>query len=185
MSTLEEKTRATSITTYTGKRVWPTDLKVADIDPLDIAHAISNLCRYNGHVSFFYSVVQHSCLVYDYGPEELKKQLLTHDFSEAYCGDLIAPLKHTDDFKFYCELEDRIMEKICERFDLPLVFDPMVKEIDEMIREAEIRDLKNSAGHTRRRNVASRFDEIKYWSPKRAKKELIKRMNEVGIEVNE
>src|SRR6185503_4607277 len=112
------RARATSIVTYTGKRVWPTDIKPKDIDPLDIAHALGNLCRYNGHVKEYYSVGQHSCLVHDYGPEDpdIRKQLILHDATEAYVGDMVAPLKHLDDFEFYRELEDEIHIHVCDRF---------------------------------------------------------------------
>lgn len=40
--------------TFTGRVFYPLDPRPEDIDPLDIAHALSMLCRYGGHTSVFY-----------------------------------------------------------------------------------------------------------------------------------
>ena len=52
------------ITTYTGKLFDPTNPNIDGIDIVDIAHALSLLCRGNGHVKHFYSVGQHSISCY-------------------------------------------------------------------------------------------------------------------------
>lgn len=182
------KTKSNSIVTYTGKRVWPFDLKPKDIDPLDIAAALSNICRYNGHVSGFISVAQHSCLVHDYAPKELKKQALLHDATEAYCGDMVAPLKHLDSLAEYREIEDNIWVVVAERFNLPQQLDEQVKELDVAIRSAEIRDLKNGIGSlntSANEKIADRFAMVDPWSPKKAKKQMITRMQKLGIEVSD
>ena len=51
------------ITTYTGKLFDPTNPNIDGIDIVDIAHALSLLCRGNGHVKHFYSVGQHSIML--------------------------------------------------------------------------------------------------------------------------
>ena len=48
------------ITTYTGKHFEPTNPNPELIRIEDIAHALSIICRGNGHVQYFYSVAQHS-----------------------------------------------------------------------------------------------------------------------------
>lgn len=48
------------ITTVTGKHFYPLDPNRQDIDIEDIAHALSLICRANGHFRHFYSVAQHS-----------------------------------------------------------------------------------------------------------------------------
>ncbi len=47
------------ITTYTGKHFKPTELDPELFDIADIAHALSLICRGNGHVKTFWSVGEH------------------------------------------------------------------------------------------------------------------------------
>jgi hypothetical protein len=49
-----DKRRGDWIQTYSGKAFWPLDPKPEDIDMVDIAHALSNKCRYQGHTTKFY-----------------------------------------------------------------------------------------------------------------------------------
>ena len=48
--------------TYTGKIFDFNDIRPEVIDIIDIAHALSNVCRWGGHCSKFYSVAEHSIL---------------------------------------------------------------------------------------------------------------------------
>lgn len=69
-----------------------------DIDSLDIAHGLSQICRYNGRTPIFYSVAQHSLLVASLAahadePPTVTLAALLHDAAEAYTGDIIRPLK--------------------------------------------------------------------------------------------
>ena len=48
------------ITTYTKKYFDPLNVDESLLDIKDIAHALSLICRGNGHVQYFYSVAQHS-----------------------------------------------------------------------------------------------------------------------------
>jgi hypothetical protein len=65
----------------------------------DIAHALSRICRYNGHVVAHYSVAEHCCLVSDYllqvypNDPSVAFAGLLHDASEAYVGDLTSPMQ--------------------------------------------------------------------------------------------
>ena len=81
------------IETYTGKKVYPLEPDEKTLCVEDIAHALALTCRFGGHCSEFYSVAQHSCLVSDLCPGELKLAGLMHDAAEAYLGDVVSPIK--------------------------------------------------------------------------------------------
>lgn len=102
--------------TYTGKAFYPLDPRPHDIDPVDIAHALSMICRYGGHVSRFYSVAEHCVLMSRTVSKENALWALLHDASEAYLGDMIRPLKYH--MPEYRTVEAYLMEVICYRFDL-------------------------------------------------------------------
>ena len=52
--------------TFLGIQFWPMEPRVDEIQIEDIAHALSNQCRFAGHCSTFYSVAQHSVMVARY-----------------------------------------------------------------------------------------------------------------------
>lgn len=105
------------IVTYSGRIVYLQHPDPADILIEDIAHALSHICRYTGHVREFYSVAQHSCYVSDYCPSYYKMWGLLHDASEAYLGDVSAPLKSL--LPEYRVLEEVWMGILAIKFDLP------------------------------------------------------------------
>ena len=45
---------------FSGHRIDPLHIKEDEIYLEDIAHALSLICRGNGHIKYFYSVAQHS-----------------------------------------------------------------------------------------------------------------------------
>jgi hypothetical protein len=78
----------------------------------EIAHALSNLCRFTGHTRRFYSVAQHSVLVSYMVPKKHALQALFHDASEAYLGDVSSPLKAL--IPDYRMIERRVEHAIAE-----------------------------------------------------------------------
>lgn len=123
------------IQTYTGSRMFPLDPHPAEIDIHDIAHSLSNLCRFNGHVKRFYSVAEHSCHVSDVLPAELRLAGLLHDASEAYLCDLPRPIKRSAEFaEQYLSAETKLMRVIAVRFcfEWPLV-DAVHKADDQLL----------------------------------------------------
>jgi hypothetical protein len=101
----------------TSGRVFPLrDPRPDDVDPRDLAHALSHLCRFGGHAREFYSVAQHCLLVSRLVPPEFALAGLLHDAAEAYLGDVVSPLK--GELYRYRLLEERIAGVIERRFGL-------------------------------------------------------------------
>src|SRR5688500_14252940 len=104
------------IRTYTGKEFYPLKPELDKIDIEDIAHALSNLCRFTGHTKQFYSVAQHSVLASEfvrvYDNPHLNLFVLLHDASEAYICDISRPLKVQECFKPYLQYEKILQNQI-------------------------------------------------------------------------
>lgn len=128
------------IGTYTGRAVRPLSMTTDDLSLTDIAHALSNLCRFTGHTRKFYSVAEHCVRCYDVATEH-KLWVLLHDASEAYVNDIARPLKHSDAYTAYREAEDHIMMVVAQKFELPWPMPDSVKDIDRRLLVTEIRDL--------------------------------------------
>ena len=118
VSTTKSIKEESYIQTYTGKKFFPFSPSYKDIDIEDIAHALSNICRYSGHCKKFYSVAQHSYLVSKKCSKENAMWGLLHDASEIYSGgDIPTPIKHHMlDLK---RLEENVMYEIAKKFTLP------------------------------------------------------------------
>ena len=134
----------TWIKTYTGKKFYPLRPDPAQIDIVDIAHALSNQCRFTGHCKWFWSVGAHSVMVSEVvsmlGGNYVEQLWgLLHDASEAYAVDLPTPIKRQ--VVGYAEAEKLIMNAIAEAFDLPENMPQIVKDADEIMLATEARDL--------------------------------------------
>lgn len=86
--------------TFSGRRVYPFDVKMSDVRIEDIAHSLAMQVRFNGHVSRFYSVGEHcihigQALFRDTGDALLALCGLLHDAGETYTGDFIRPVKNS------------------------------------------------------------------------------------------
>ena len=119
------------IGTYTGKAFYPMDPRPDEVDIEDIAHALSQTCRYAGHTRVPFSVAQHSVLVSRHVPPEFRLWGLLHDATEAYICDIPRPLKgHLTNYKY---IEDHLMSVIAKKFGLKGTIPPEVKEVDNRI----------------------------------------------------
>ncbi|EIP2356414.1 HD family hydrolase, partial [Shigella flexneri] len=78
------------IQTLTGKKFNYINSTIDDIYIEDIAGALSNICRFAGHLPDFYSVAQHSVLCSQLVAPEFAFEALMHDATEAYCQDIPA-----------------------------------------------------------------------------------------------
>jgi uncharacterized protein len=102
------------IQTYTGRKFWPLDPRPEEVQIEDIAHALSMLCRFNGHTTEFYSVAEHSFHVSCLLSGEHALVGLLHDASEAYLSDVTRPVKPF--LEGYMRIESDLMGAIAERF---------------------------------------------------------------------
>jgi hypothetical protein len=138
-----------SIQTFSG-RVDPLNATVDEINIEDIAHSLSRQCRYNGHCDGFMSVARHSIWVSERLESlglstEIQLVGLLHDAAEAYLGDLVRPLKHSEFGKIYLEVEAALEAVIAEKFGIPYPFPPEVYEADGyVLLELELPDLRYS-----------------------------------------
>lgn len=136
---MTEQRRGDWLQTYTGKKFWPMDPRAEDFDVLDIAHALANTCRYNGHCTQFYSVAEHSIIISSLSPPGCELWGLLHDASEAYLCDIPRPLKrHLTEFKV---LEAACDKALAEAFGLPWPIPDEVMAIDRAMLRVERRDL--------------------------------------------
>lgn len=109
------------IETNSGIRFYPADPRPNEVRVPDIIHAICHLCRWGGHCDRFWSVGQHSILVWRYlrdrgAPPRIQFLGLIHDFTEGYVVDLPTPVKSS--FPAYRAMENRLMDVITESLGL-------------------------------------------------------------------
>ncbi len=137
----------------------------------DMAHSLSNQCRYGGHCRKFYSVAEHSVLVMQIlryilsnkyegvtDPVEIlwiALGALLHDTSEGYLVDIPTPVKRR--LSNYIELEENLMQAIFRHFKLidnedvdgPIQVsynDPRIKFADKIALKFEASKLLSSGG---------------------------------------
>lgn len=128
-----------AITTYTGRDFYVLYPRPEDVADVDIAHALSLMCRGNGHYKHFYSVGQHclNCL------EEARARglsarvqmaCLIHDGSEAYLSDITRPVKQY--LPTYKEYEREIQNMLYRHYgvgDLTVEELAQVSAIDDAV----------------------------------------------------
>lgn len=123
------------IRTFTGiyVNVFEPTLEMICIE--DIAHALSNQCRFGGHLPEFYSVAEHSCYCAQLVKDEHKLAALLHDASEAYLVDIPSPIKAR--LSNYKEIEEKLMHIISEKFGFgyPLHNDVKIADASALVAE--------------------------------------------------
>lgn len=188
------------IQTFTGKKFWPLDPNPEGLCIEDIAHALSNNCRWTGHCKDFYSVAQHSVIASENVPPEMALTALMHDASEAYLSDLSRPVKHSPELEGYRKAERRLEIVIAKKFNLlfdntkePWPYPAEVKVADNRMLYTERRDIlgQTVAWTTDTQNVLG-FEGneerqpysflIVPWTPREAEKRFLDRFAELTIE---
>lgn len=140
----EKNNKPFGIQTKEGHFFDPVTSVISEVDVEDVAHALSNLCRYAGHCRKFYSVAEHSVLVSriiaEHWPDdhEAIRAGLLHDATEAYVIDLPTPIKILN--PDYNRLEEKVMWQIAEA--LSVNWNPRtikrVKEADHQALATEV-----------------------------------------------
>jgi 5'-deoxynucleotidase YfbR-like HD superfamily hydrolase len=154
------------IQTHTNKKFDLANPTPDMFDIEDIAHALSNICRYTGHVSTFYSVAQHCFLAYTLIDPKYRRDALLHDLSEAYLNDIASPLKAL--IPAYGILETRIMNIAAQRFTFTFPLPHQVHEIDLRLLQTERLQLFGKEPEAWS-VVAEPFDtKINCWTPEEA-----------------
>ena len=138
------------IKAFTGVMIDPIRPKAELLRIEDISHALSMLCRANGHFRSFYSVGQHSincmreaeCRGYS---RRVQLACLLHDGSEAYLSDVTRPVK--EELPVYRKIEEPLQDMIWEKW-LGSTLTPeenrQVFEIDDAILYYEFWDLMDT-----------------------------------------
>jgi hypothetical protein len=141
--------------------------KMEDINIIDGAHGLSNLCRFGGHSPKFYSVAQHSvlCSLEEGTPQE-QLDCLCHDLTEYVLIDLPAPIKRQ--IIEYVRIEDNLQKIICKRFNLTFPLSKNTHRVDKLIFKFEYE------------SFFEKFDKkFDFWSPEKAKEKFLSRFYEL------
>jgi hypothetical protein len=178
------------IQTYTGIAFPIWHPKVEHIAIEDIAHALSNMCRFGGHTLVHYSVAQHSVIVAQiihdlHGGVVRTRAALLHDASEAYLVDVPTPIKRS--MPDYQTIERTIMLAVFDRFSVPEIGldDPKIHWADKVALVTEYRDLM---GHVCEKRWSKSFDVypplrdmISPLTPAMAESEFLRAAKELGL----
>ena len=163
--------------TSSGRPFWSFDPQPQDIDIEDIAAHLSRVCRFNGALRDdveIYTVAQHCCLVSDHCPTGFKLEGLLHDAAEAYCGDLIKPIKMQ--LPTWKPMELKIEAVIRRKYDLPPVISPEVKEQDYLAVATEHRDVQTLTAFVDWEHLPTPWPEkVIPWSVMKARSEFLNR----------
>ncbi len=163
--------------TYSG-----IEFRLLDSDPElvrigDIAHHLSNICRYTGACKHHFSVAQHSVLVSSQVVGKGHELWgLLHDAAEAYLSDVSAPAK--DMFPEVERAEEDILKVIIGKFGLPWPMPDEVKRADAAVTAFEWGVLmKGSVGITRYSEVKPAQVPVIKMTPEQAERWFLLRFN--------
>lgn len=175
------------IETFMGEIFNPLRPKQELIHLVDVAHALSNQCRFSGHSQWHYSVAQHSYLVskllerWDAEPL-IQMHGLFHDGSETYLVDLATPLKKHRFFgRSYRAVEGPLQRAVCRRFGLRTSMPSIVGAADAVLLATEVRDLMHK-DRPYWKKLAEKPDpkiKIEKWSQDKAKRRFLQRYVEL------
>ncbi len=174
--------------TYTGGAFDLLNPRVEDINIKDVIHHLATTNRWAGAAQLPITVAQHSVIVGDQLPPELRVYGYLHDAKETYVQDRIWPVKKAFaaigvETKIREEIEDPIDAAIHERFGLtwPLSEheERLIKQADLIAAATERRDLLTQTRpeeHGIRFDVSPMSKVIKAWGWAKAEEVLTERL---------
>ena len=127
------------IQTWSGGLFYPLDPQPEEIHIEDIAHALSLICRFNGHCDRFYSVGQHSIIIACLASPENALWGLLHDAAECYVADMPRPVKRC--IPGYKEMEAGVELAVAQKFGLPEIMPTEIKELDHAMLALEAQSI--------------------------------------------
>ena len=154
----------------------------SDVTLDDLASALSNICRFSGHLPCFYSVAQHLVNTSKIVDPEFAFDALMHDTAEAFTNDLPTPLKWA--LPIFKELEVKIESAMAEKFGFNYPYPPQVKQADtEMLILEKLYVKKDDRVWPQYEGIivdhlVDKVD-LKPWQPQRAKREFLERYEEL------
>lgn len=168
-----------------GARMDYDNPEESDVTLDDLASALSNICRFSGHLPCFYSVAQHLVNTSRIVPVEFAFDALMHDTAEAFTNDLPTPLKWS--LPIFKELEVKIESAMSRRFGFNYPYVPEVKLADTQMLLLEKKYVKlddkewpnyPDLAPEVERELLSKVD-LKPWQPVRAKREFLERYGQL------
>jgi len=145
----------------------------------DIAQGLSNICRYSGQCSKFYSVAEHSLHVSEVA-SEYKREALMHDAAEAFLGDVTRPLKQLlPQFK---KIEKNVEKAIFARFALDHSSLVALKSIDLSVLAAEQEQMMPAGTDywTKDSGISPAKISIAFLSPNEGRLQFLRRFAELS-----
>lgn len=168
------------IQTFTGGQFWALDPREEEINLIDIAAALSKLCRYGGHCKRFYSVAEHCVLMARMVRPDLRREALLHDASEAYLVDIPRPIKGS--LGNYVEIEHGLMTVIARKYGFSWPVHAEVKAADNAMLHDEM--LQNMAAPPARWHQIEGDPlgvTLQFWSPELAMQQFLLAAHEYGV----
>lgn len=164
------------IRTYTGLPFNPQSPYEWQFCVEDIAHSLSQLCRFTGHTKTFYSVAQHCVYVSWLCPPEHALWGLHHEDEEPYFNDLNTVVKYMPEMAAYRKLAAAARDTAVVKFGLSAGEPATVKDIDGVMLATEQRDLMRGCTSSLAKAWPLR---VKPWSCRRAERVFLLRHKEL------
>lgn len=138
--------------TYTGKKFFPLQPELYEVDLLDLAHGASIEPRFGGQTEEPYPVTQHCGVVADIvrdvlGRPDLEFEALGHDLAEGLLKDLPRDIKLALGDAYKERMEHPLERHLAEHFGFQYPWDPVIKQADNIALMTERRDLFRCVNH--------------------------------------